>query len=615
MSLLTTAEEYDDPVRYKLQLLTPDEGLTKYTYDSFNTSNAPFVLTDIDVSLAGSSNTGTFSFRIDDTKDKVIRDTLECGYVAIIQGGKKSSQYKNIMIGIIDEVDDSYPIGEKIVYTMGGLGIGAILNYTILNFVKSANKEDILGSQPVLTDPKFRIDNLAIEAFTSQDLIPLRNGKTLQNRGKFNIDQLANSIKVITPSVNFPYATASAILESFAAASGTALWVSPNREIIMRPPTWKHSGVTIRPYEINPVTKQPVRFTDPAASTAYYYGGWSSKRIMRVGEFFNRIYLTINTDEVISSSPGDDTTSFTSLANKDLWQQFLPGSSKLFNLALMLSKTGSGRSPVDDAFDLKGVQGVVVKDDISNPNHPSNKIIARFLIPYDDIPETPTPIYNINLQYNVSNIESNALHWIGLFKRGNNEDSTIQWYHDSDFVTPSTLTIPRYSGTKTPFTAQPNPDTLDFNEGVNVDSAGPVHRYSFFGTAKTTIEVSDPISIAKYTPGRPIETRVNAPWISDVRTGIKYANTLLSYGAKLKRIFEKKAISIPTNLIMPLQVVNIVYPLAGIDENSNMIAEVNSVRYAASAHSERPFGSDTIELTATAYMNHSYKAMGESILC
>lgn len=612
--LLTTAEEYDDPTRYKLKIYSPDELNLLYEFNSFDPSNAPFDLVEIAADVAIGQN-GGFSFRINDTKDRVIKDTVECGYVVQIYAGKKESEYKRMMWGIIDGIADEYPSGQQIFYTMRGAGFGIINNYTILNLVESANKEDLLGTQPILTDPKFRIDNLMIKAFESTDVLPELNAKSLKDRGGFDTSGLVDSCNIVQPTVDQSYSTASNIFENFAAACGMVMWIDQDKKVIARAPYMKHSGITIRPWDTDSKgVPNPDRLFDNAATTSYYYGGWSSDRQMVVGEFFNKIFLTINTDDIVNSAPGEDTVNYTSLSNKDIAMQFRPGSSKLFNISLLLSKTGTGRSTVDDAYNLTGVQGLICKD--NGNNKPSSKIIATFNIPYDSIDATPTSIYKMDLQYNVSNIESNDLHWIILFKRGETEESTIRWYHDSDFVTDSTAAVPRYSATKTPFTKQPSPFNSGYVDGWSPDSHGPAYRYSFFATAKTTLAIADSTSIAKYTPGRPVEIRVNAPWINDVRTGTNYANTLLYYGAKLKRVFSKKQVSIPTGLFFPFQLVNIIYPIAGIDQNSNLIAEINSVHYAANAYDQsNPFGSYTVDVTATGYVNHYQKNLKGALVC
>ncbi|WP_411753295.1 hypothetical protein [Serratia sp. (in: enterobacteria)] len=613
-TLLSTAEEYLDPTKFKLIIKTPDESQTTYTFDSFDLSSPPFDLTSIDVN-AGIGQTGNFSFTIDDTKDRIIGDTIECGSIAIIQAAKKQADYKNIMYGIVDDVTDDYPSGNRLIYKFSGLGIGVILNYTFLNFVKSANKEDIVLPETIINDPEFRIDNLALELFQSTSVLPIVNSPTLQQRGGYNLDSIANTIKVILPSINNPYSTASTILENFASSSGTVSHIDANKNVYLRPPYKVHSGITIRQWETDPITGLPTRLNDSAEFTSYYFGGWSSRKMMRADQgFFNRVYLTINTEQLLSTSTGQTTPNFTSLAVKDIGQQFLPGSVKLFNVSLLLSKSGTGRSTVDDSYNLTGVQGLICEDNGSD--RPSSKVIATFNIPYDQINTSPTAVYKIDLQYNVSSIDQNKLHWIILFKRGESEDSTIQWYHDSDFTTESTDELPRYSGTKKPFTEQPLPQSEDFAAGWGTNSRGPVYRHSFFVTNKTTMEVSDPISIKKYTPNRPVEIRVNAPWITDVRTGFKYANTLLQYGAKLKRIYEKKQLSIPTKGFSPLELVNIVYPPAGIDKNSNLMAEINNVHWNANAYNqENPFGSYFVDLTAVGYMNHYQNKVRESLVC
>ena len=613
-TILDDPEAYFDPVKYKLILKTPDEADTTYTFDSFDTDNAPFRLNGIDVNPS-SGNTGDFTFTIDDSKDKVIKDSIECGHVAIIQAAKKQENYKNIMYGIIDDILEDYPIGDKLVYTFKGLGFGVVLNYTILNFLKSASKDDLVLGNTMINDPAFRIDNLALEAFESEEVLPLANSPTLKVRGGFLLNSLAKTIRVTMPTVNSPLTTAATILENFAASSGTVFHVDANKNVFLRPPMKVHSGITIRQWEVDPISNAPLRLNDPASSTAYYFGGWSSHKLMKVDQgFFNRVFLTINTDQVIATPSGQDTPNFSSLANKDLAVQFKPGTTKLFNIALLLSKTGTGRSSVEDAYDLKGVKGLICEDD--GDNSPSKKIIATFTIPYDQITEGPTAIYNIALSYRSSTIDQNKLHWIILFKTGITEDSTVRWHHDSDFTTLSTANNPRYIGTRKPFTEQPNQESEDFDAGWGTSPRGPVYRYSFFVTNRTTIAVDDPISIKMYTPNRPVEIRINAPWINDISTGFKYANTLLQYGGKCKRIYEKKQLSIPDKLFFPLQMANIVYPPAGISQNSNLMAEINSVHYSATAFDQNnPYGSYFVELTCVGYMNHFQSRIPESIVC
>src|ERR1041384_3584868 len=489
-TILTTNELYNDPVLYKLIIKSPDELEDIYAYDPF-ASNNPFALTGITVELS-SSSFGGFSFDIDDTVDRVIKDTVDCGNVVVIQGGKHESELKNLAFGIIDEINDDYPIGNQIKYNFKGSGKGIITNYTILNMIRSANKEDIEGLQPILTDPKFRLDNLTKDVFESREILPEFNSLTLKERGGFNTDLITGSTNVVTPTVDQTYSSASNILDNFSAASGTILWIDPDLTVQMRTPSTKHSGITIRPWTFDE-HGIPNRTNDNADKTSYYDGGWSSSTQMKAGEFFNKVFLTINTDDIVDTAPGESTVKYTELVNQDVAVQFIPGSSELFNIALLLSKTGTGRSSVEDAYNLTGIKGLICRDDGSNS--PSSKIVATFMIPYDSIPETPTPVYKIALQYKVTSIDAGALHWIILFKSGISSDSTIRWYHDNDTSTPSTAKEPRYSGTKRPFTRQPDVFAKGFDDSWSVSSLGPVYRYSFFATHRTTLAVSDPIRV------------------------------------------------------------------------------------------------------------------------
>ena len=598
-TILTSHESYWNTYKYKVTIKTPDESDDLYIFDSFQSSN-PFVLTGLDVNL-GIGQNGDFTLKVDYTKDKVLKNTIDCGAVVKIEGGKSSDLYRSIMYGIVDDIDDSYSGKESLKYTYKGIGMGVILNYTYLNFVKSAQKDGIESPDFVVTDPTFRIDNLTLEAFQSTGVLPILNSKTLEQRGGFDLSQLANSVKEVIPSINDPLGTAAGLMEFFAGGSGSILWVGPNKEVLFRKPMKKHSGITIRPYERDPLTGLNAR-ADNAYKTSYYLGEWQSNKKMKTeAGFYNRIFLVINTESVQQASPGSETPIFTTLAGKDVCFQFIPGSPRPTNIAFLMSKTGTGRSQVDDSYGLTGVQGIICKDD---NNFPSDRVVAKFNIPYDEIPlDTPAAVYKIDLDF-LGSLDPSAPHWFVIFKRGELEESTIRLYHDNDYVTPTTTNVRRYSGTKMPFTRQPNPELEDFPSGFGVSANGPSYKWSIFENNNMTLSFSDPISIKKYTPGRPIEARINAPWIRDVRTGIKVGNSLIAYSGKLKRIFSKKSVSIPQNGFMPFEVVTIVAPQAGIEELKPYQAEINSVSFHADAYdAKRPFGSEELAVTAIGYVD------------
>lgn len=591
-TLLTNTEDYWSTYKYKVTIKTPDESDELYIFDSFQSSN-PFVLTGLDVNL-GIGQNGDFQLKVDDTKDKVLKNTIDCGAVVKIEGGKTSSLYRSIMYGIIDDIDDSYSGKESIKYVYKGIGMGVILNYTYLNFIKSAQKDGIESPNFIVTDPNFRVDNLTLEAFQSTEVLPMLNSKTLEQRGGFNLTQIAASAKEILPSINSPLGTASSLMEMFAGGSGSIFWIDPEKNVLLRHPMKKHSGITIRPWQKDR--------TDSAYKTSYYLGGWqSNKRMKTEAGFYNRIFLVINTETVQQTSPGSQTPIYTSLAGKDVCFQFIPGNARPTNIAFLMSKTGTGRSQVDDSYGLTGVQGIICKDD---GNFPSDKVVAKFNIPYDEIPlDTPAAVYKIDLDF-LGSLDPSAPHWFVIFKRGELEESTVRLYHDNDYVTPTTATVRRYSGTKMPFTRQPNPDQEDFPSGFSTSANGPSYKWSIFENTNMTLAFSDPISIRKYTPGRPIEARINAPWIRDVRTGTKIGNSLIAYSGKLKRIFSKKMVSIPQNGFMPLEMVTIVAPQAGIEELKPYQAEINTIAFHADAYeAQKPFGSEELAVTAIGYID------------
>jgi hypothetical protein len=138
-----------------------------------------------------------------------------------------------------------------------------------------------------------------------------------------------------------------------------------------------------------------------------------------------------------------------------------------------------------------------------------------------------------------------------LRRSGSTEEDTVQWYHDNDRDTESTVLTPRRIGLKIPPVFGPLNQYKEqpFHQGWAKSNKGPVFQFSFFTNAQVTLFMSNPESIARYTPRRPIQALLAAPWITDSVSGLLYMSSVLEAVSKEKRIFTINEVTIPQKQI------------------------------------------------------------------
>ena len=613
-SVVTTEDRtYDDPTRFLLEIYDAKEQELIHTFNPFKREgNQPFTLTDI-ICSAGFFEVGGFSFTINDTKDKVFSDiskrTIKNEYVVLIKAGRTESDLKNYCRGFIENIVDTTNRKNNLLLQFSGRSKEILFNYTLTRFQKKAEVQGIGTLVPILSDD-FRIKNLAVEAISSKDALLISNEKSLKERGNFDLSLLeSQGLKEFMNAINFT-GSFGGLMNVFANSAGGIFLADANGLVRLQVPRLEPSGITFKHYERK---KQ-----EPAEFTSYFYNALQRNTSSSTDQgFFQTVYLTIQGENIVTAASGETSNQSTSLARQDIIQQINLGSGGLPNLRLTLQKVGEGRGPAENALNIKGLRGAIVTnfiDPASGGHFPTDNIVATFEIPFDEIPESPSTISNINLSYRVNNINPSELLWLFVFKTGN-EDDTINFFHDNDIETPTTTTLIRRSGTKRPPTLQPNFEDNNFNVGFAISQKGPVYRYAFSQPQTIEMAFRDGTSVSRFNPGRPKEIRINAPFIRDIKTAQEFADAILTYSAKLKVIFNEVTCDIPTQGIFPMKTAELIYPTFGITENNPLEVEINNVILEAHAgNPNNPFGAYDARVRFTAYPNPHQEIMDTELI-
>jgi hypothetical protein len=592
LSLRTWADEYVAPVRYKVEIYDPtgvDPPLL--TFDPFAENN-PFVLTGVDITNAP-GQTGTFNIVVDDSEQGAIDERyIHNGCVIRIQGSKDGITYKNRAWGISYKMLPVRPDTGLLEYTFQGNGFGAIFNYTLTNFIKSAKRIEPGSTTPDPTDPTMTIFNLVLDLLTKKEILISDNGYSIAESYDLDVSEVEGRLLEVLPGITLPRTIASAVIEQLMASSGGIFWVNPDKKVKAQYPSEEHSGITIKDW---------ISDEDRGEVISYPMASWSSDYSITPGEFANEVVLDVNLPQQPPIAQSPDVKSYETLAGKDLMVQFIPGAARLTNLGLTMSKTGTGHDGADDAMGKTGVQGLIVADNGSN--QPSTNIIATLNIPYEDISTNQSTVYKLNLNFETDNIDPAKKHWLILRRSGNTEESTIQWYHDNDDETPSTDITPRRIGIKTPPSLETfiKYKTSGFEKGWATSNDGPVFSFSFFANALVTLIMQNPESVSRYTPRRPIQTLLFAPWITDAVTGLLYMTAVLNRISREKRIFTMNEVTIPNKqfdagLLCTLN--------DNLQKLNNQLVEIAGVHESASAQNLfDPLGRNTCDVSLIQHLD------------
>jgi hypothetical protein len=593
--------DYVRPLRFKIELRSPDGLDHYYTYDSFESMETnEIALTDIDVTR-GVGQFTQFSFTLnEDPNDYVIdTDKIEEGMIVIISAGKSQELYDNLCYGKVYSIDRAPDKTSDMTLTFGGYSTAKIWEHTLVNFVRSAPSDSLRdGSRSwKKDDPNFRAFELFRDLVEDRDIIPTLGRRSLQSRANFTANGIDENITEFIPEIIEPGATAAEIANNISDMVGASWDVDQYNDIKFTTPSNVVSGMRIT---------DVFNESDNGDSTSYSIGSWNVRGSIDPSDgFANRLVAVA--DQTIIISGESKALGYMSLFNKDLTTMLIPGAPKMRNLSIVMSKVGAGTDAPDP--ETTYVFGAVVLDKYptnppEGPHYPKSgddAIIATFEIPIKDITSEPLPIPKMNLQFRMESFNVNEPVWLCCYERGSGEDNTIRWHHNADFETPN-----HWSGQRALPEGRSEGDK-ESNIGWAVSSIGPTFTHAFGLNRSVMCTVSDPVSIKRWTPGHPVEVRVIAPWIHHSRTMMQYLSQLLRTTAKKPLNFNSNIVTVPNKLFKIGSRVNIINSIFGWQSNKNFQAQIIQDHYWASSTSENAVGNIYCEVTPKAYVSpHTY---------
>ena len=536
---------YTKPLKLRIKVQDPYEDETLITYDSWDANRGQGVsLTDVGVTQ-GMTMAGDFVLSINDSRDRIVDDEkVNPGCIVTIEAGKTPTKMVEIAYGIcyVKEMERMKTRYRQ--FTLEGLGWGSLLSYTHVNFqriappVKVTSRNQLLNFEKLynLDDVKHIAHQVVTDLFEDPLLMPF-GGLSLKDRGHFDLSGISKLVTDFLPTINYPIVVAAEVLKSIQAMTGTIANIEGHNRVKFMHPNSMISGHTIRSdFDENDLGL--------GEWTSYSDGEWSYRNSILPGDnFANR--LIARAEKIDDMTGSVYATAATSLFNKDIAQR-LPPTTVLSNLSMVLSKTGGG---TDEDDPLRAyLYGAIVEDDDFRPTGP---LIARFRIPIRDIKVgTPTPVPKIKYVFEsgVSSFNPSRHHWFMLFERGSgdsdagDEDNTIYVWNNGDKETDN-----QYSAIRPLPFGRSDGDPLS-NVGWVVQKKGPTYSFGF-ATRKTILcQMTHPASIAKWTPGRPIERFVPSLAGASIRTMMIYLSHMLQTSARMRRTFGYNQVSTPNKL-------------------------------------------------------------------
>lgn len=578
-------DEYVKPNKIKLSIYNARETQLLYQSNSFGpTDPTAFSLGKLPVDNVDIQNTmwstGEATVTIDDSVDRMLdyMGRFDNGAVLKIQLGKKESDLQNYFYGIIDRVTASTEGPSQLKYIFNAKGFGSVANYTFVNFQKLAPPQSLTTTGNVVINTQnenFQAYKLFKSVWNDPSIMPLMDYTLEQRMGPgLTFDGVMSTVTDFIHGIKNPLVIASSVLTIIAESSGAIWYLDDNKNVVFEYPNANNSGFLIKDYHSSLDNGDITSYVEPRSNFSFV------DSISPEDGFANRLFAIAEKTDITSSQ--GRAISFTSLFGKDIAQAVIPGPAKFQNISFIMSKIGAGT----DAPNPKTAKifGFIITDGPGiNAGTPTGDLIATFSYPISDIPSNPTPIFKLDINFRVKEIQIDKLHWIVWQERGNSESNTIRWWHDDDLDTLSTASRPRYRGIRLLPNGRSDGDPYS---GANwyVASRGPVMSYAFTTVSNVICEASDPLSINKWTPKRPVEVRVDAPLLKSVEGTQQFLDLLSQYSGKKIRRFNTISCSIPNHRLpagKEVQIASKILPRMKMSDSS--MAQVERVRYALSA--------------------------------
>lgn len=564
---LTYDYNYNLVYKYRIEIYDALETQLLYLSDGFNPTSSNLVVTKINVTQAQWS-TWDASVTIDDSVlNSIDTNILDCGVVMKIYLGKTVPTLQNIFYGIVDTVGPSRFEGDLVQYQITAKGFGVIANYTYVNFQKVPPPDALVQGVAVASSPSaipFFAKNLVNTLWTGVDIMPLLDYTLSQRFGpNFSLSGISQAVNDFIPGINSPLVTAAQLMNTITGMSGAIWYVDENKNLVFKYPYGQNAGIIVKDYWEATDSGDYISYVKAGTSVSY------SDSIRSDDGFANQLFAVA--DKTDSYGTQASAVAFTSLYNKNIAFAQIADSSKFQNMSFVMSKVGAGTDEPNAA--TSKVYGYIVKD---NNQSPTGNIVAQFTINVSDITDSPLPIVKIN-RPSFADITIGNIYWIVLLEHGSGENNTIRVWHDDDVTTPSSNTKLRLSAQR----MGGNSDLSNFGtDNWYVSNQGPAYSISFATVESILVEASDPLSIERWTPTRPVQARVTIPALKSIQAAQQYLQLLVYQTSQKIRSYDTMQVTIPNNLIKPGTEIQIASNrLKDLDFSKNRTAMVLSVTY------------------------------------
>lgn len=549
MSVTTVPLTYDSyyvkPMKFYIELWSPEEDILYGTYNAFQSDQRDFALTDLNMDLVG-QGISALGVTIDDSLEKNLDlNNINNGMVVKAKWGKSEEELKNCFWGICDGRGvRSY--GDSLKINLQCRGFKVVPSYTIMNFQFVAPPESlkpaVLFAKTV--NPDYAANNIVRKIFERLDFMPLGDTTLADRFGPgLDLSGILETVNDFIADVRNPLVPVSQFFDIIANMTGGSWDMDENKKFHLYYPLARHSGIII---------KDTPEDTDHGDSVSYVLDTIAYNDSIRAEDGFTNRFISIANQIAVAPGGQSQGFAFTSLFNKFLGQIMIPGSPQFENLSFLLSKVNAG-TDANRPRDSK-LHGYVVLDKNFTP---TGELVGEFSIPIIDIPDTPTALSPLNFNKKVKTIQINQPHWVILEEKGDSENNTIRWWHDDDPTTPSTTDNLRYSA------IQPRPKGFSDGDkrsdtGWYIFPQGPKFTFASTTTSQIMVEASNTSSIKQWTPKRAVETRIDVPFLNTVESLRHYLSLMVQMTGKKIRSYEQMLCTIPNKLFAPNTSVQVV---------------------------------------------------------
>jgi hypothetical protein len=560
---------YKRPLKPKISVYD-NKGINLiYEYDVFNPhittdimtgANRHHPLTNLQVTIGKNNNAASYTILDEDVTWS--RKLASEGNIIRITAGKTTGTRKFLFKGRVKKMRPKHIGNRKRQLTFSAIGEKAETNNVLVTYQRAAASIQLDTDTiiPRVPDSEMTVWKLVKNLLESLGVQVTNPRQSIKDRLLINTSSgISPEVDIRILSVSFIDVELSTVLNFFSEITG-AYWDIRDGLFIFEYPKLKHSGIVLK-------ARTNESSSDLADSTGYFVGddGWEYEESIDK----NDGYMTDVTAKTIIStkSVANETESVrkkyvTALYKTFLAVQFEALDSRFITVRMTLSRIGDPRGGINDPENPIKLIGQIITD---NNNNPTGSLVCEFEIPFESLTADPTDVFINDLHVDPSVSSPNTKYWLRLKPIGVGRGDTVRWHHDNNVSE-----IGRYSAYA----------IGDFNDIPNwkVSERGPMYNFTVFSKIQRLQFYSNKDAAERYNQ---TDSSIDVTYLEDVESVGKLAQMELAIRSNPVRVYDAKQVMIPNNKIYyPGEMVTIVDPVLGLDENENVEAEIQEIDYS-----------------------------------